>query len=464
MRALRPAPVIIVLTTVLVILTSGSALAQYSFDWTFGQQGAIKDMLILEDYMTHFTNTSALTDSFRITLVKDMPAFWQATICEGPICYPPNYTVHEFILGPGESTNLDFAITAAVDEGKGTSIVTVESLSNPAVVETNYFSIITSGLDVLNVDADGGAGYETYFSDAITSTGRTHATWTRDFMGVLTATDLASFGAVVWSVGTYGQGLTDADRSGLAEYVRDGGNLFLTGQNLTRDFCYPGSPLYSASAHAWFQDLLGVDYLADNAAASLVNGVPGDPVSNGMILGINGGDGANNNTSPDEIVTLGNGATAMTYNTGQDAAVRGAFDKGRTFFAAFGFEGLSSSSQRNSVMGSVLSWITSRVSAVGDDIQPALINRPFVVPNPFNPQTSVKFEVGGTQAVNSEVVIYDLRGREIRSLFRGVLEPGPQNMVWNGRDNGGRNLASGVYLALVKVAGEARTLKMTLAR
>jgi len=306
----------------------------------------------------------------------------------------------------------------------------VESLSNPAVVETNYFSIITSGLDVLNVDADGGAGYETYFSDAITSTGRTHATWTRDFMGVLTATDLASFGAVVWSVGTYGQGLTDADRSGLAEYVRDGGNLFLTGQNLTRDFCYPGSPLYSASAHAWFQDLLGVDYLADNAAASLVNGVPGDPVSNGMILGINGGDGANNNTSPDEIVTLGNGATAMTYNTGQDAAVRGAFDKGRTFFAAFGFEGLSSSSQRNSVMGSVLSWITSRVSAVGDDIQPALINRPFVVPNPFNPQTSVKFEVGGTQAVNSEVVIYDLRGREIRSLFRTEAATWLQGFIW----------------------------------
>jgi hypothetical protein len=58
MRALRPAPVIIVLTTVLVILTAGSAFAQYSFDWTFGQQGAVKDMLILEDYMTHITCTS----------------------------------------------------------------------------------------------------------------------------------------------------------------------------------------------------------------------------------------------------------------------------------------------------------------------------------------------------------------------------------------------------------------------
>ena len=66
--------------------------------------------------------------------------------------------------------------------------------------------------------------------------------------------------------------------------------------------------------------------------------------------------------------------------------------------------------------------------------------------------------------MNSEVVIYDLRGREIRNLFRGVLEPGPQTMVWNGRDNGGRSLASGIYLARVIVANEARTVKMTLAR
>jgi hypothetical protein len=464
MRALRPAPVIILMTTVLVILTAGSALAQYSFDWTFGQRGAVKDTLILEDFMTHFTNTSNLTDSFRVTLIKDMPSSWQATICEGPVCYPPFYTVHEFNLGPGESTNLDFAITATGEVGKGTSIVTVESLSNPAVVETNEFSVITTGLDVLNVDADGGAGYEVYFSDATASTGRTHATWTRGVMGALTETDLASFGAVVWSVGTNGQGLNDTDRSSLLEYVRNGGNLFLTGQNLVHDYCDPGSPLYSASAHAWFQDLLGVDFMANNAASSLVNGVPGDPVSNGMALTINGGDGANNNSSPDEILTLSNGATSMTYSTGKNAAARGAFDKGRTFFAAFGFEGLYSSSQRNSVMASVLDWITSRVSAVGNDIQTVLINRPYVVPNPFNPQTSVKFEVGGTQSVNTEVVIYDLRGREIRSLFRGVLEPGPQNMLWNGRDNGGRNLASGVYLAHVKVADQTRTVKMTLAR
>ena len=98
MRALRPAPVIIVLATVLVFLTAGTAMAQYSFDWSIPKQGAVKDMFILEDFTTTFTNTSAVTDSFRVTLVKDMPPFWQATLCQGPICYPPSYTVHVFEL------------------------------------------------------------------------------------------------------------------------------------------------------------------------------------------------------------------------------------------------------------------------------------------------------------------------------------------------------------------------------
>jgi flagellar hook assembly protein FlgD len=87
-----------------------------------------------------------------------------------------------------------------------------------------------------------------------------------------------------------------------------------------------------------------------------------------------------------------------------------------------------------------------------------------VTPNPFNPQTSLKFEVGGDQPVNSAVVIYDLRGREVRELYRGVLEPGLRTLVWNGQDNSGRSLASGIYLAQVQVSDETRTVKMTLAR
>lgn len=463
MRAPRTRIVLTVLAS-LIILMAGSASAQFSFEWAVEDQGAIKSMFELQDFMTEFTNTSAGTESFQLTVVKDMPATWQATLCEGPLCYPPTYTEHTFELGPGESTNLDFAITAAVDEGKGTSTVTVYCISDPGVTETYSFSVITSGLDVLTVDADGGADYETYYMDAVVATGRSTADWTRSYMGELTTAEMANFSAVVWLAGTNGQSMDEADRMALKDYVFDNGNLFLSGQDLARDFCDPGSPFYTAESHAWFGDLLGVDFVADHANTSTVAGVADDPVSDGMAFAINGGDGANNNDSPDSIEALRNGAVSLAYSSGPTAGVRGAIGDGRTFFAAFGFEGISTATDRDDLMTRILAWTTDDVVAVGDDIMGPLVSRAYVTPNPFNPQTNVKFEVGGELAVDGSVVIYDLRGRAVRELYRGILEPGLRSMVWNGKDNGGRGLASGIYLAQVKVADQTQTVKMTLAR
>jgi len=463
MKAPR-AKIILTVLTGLLLLAAGSASAQYSFDWTFEDQGAVKDMFILEDFHTFFQNTSALEDSFKVTLVKDMPQFWQATICEGPVCFPPDVTEHRFSLAPGASTTLDFAITAAVEEGKGTSTVTVESLNDPAVTETNSFSIITSGLDVLTVDADGGADYQTFYMDAINAAGRTTADWTRSYMGTLTTAEMANFTAVVWLGGTNSSALDVDDLTGLADYVYNDGNLFISGQNLANDFCNPGSGTYTPEAHAWFQDVLGTDFLGNDSGSSTVDGVLNDPITSGFSFAINGGDGANNNTSPDEVTALSNGAIALTYATGPTAGLRGAYGDGRTFFAAFGFEGVSTASMRNDLMTAILDWITNPFTAVPGDVIAPLVSRPYVTPNPFNPQTSLKFEVGGDQPVDSAVVIYDLRGHAVRDLYRGVLEPGLRTMVWNGRDNGGRSLASGIYLAQVKVSDETRTVKMTLAR
>jgi hypothetical protein len=62
------------------------------------------------------------------------------------------------------------------------------------------------------------------------------------------------------------------------------------------------------------------------------------------------------------------------------------------------------------------------------------------------------------------VVVFDIRGRAVRRLFDGPLLPGPQQVIWNGRDDRGRNLGSGVYLARVLVGSEMRAVKMTLAK
>jgi gingipain R len=65
-------------------------------------------------------------------------------------------------------------------------------------------------------------------------------------------------------------------------------------------------------------------------------------------------------------------------------------------------------------------------------------------PNPFNPETRIAFEIPAAMEVN--LTVYDIRGRQVKTIVDGMLEAGHHEMTWDGRDSGGRISASGVYL------------------
>ena len=65
-------------------------------------------------------------------------------------------------------------------------------------------------------------------------------------------------------------------------------------------------------------------------------------------------------------------------------------------------------------------------------------------PNPFNPSTTVAFSLPETEAVRIDV--YDIRGALVRQLVTDTLGPGEHTAVWDGRDDDGAPVASGVFL------------------
>ena len=81
-------------------------------------------------------------------------------------------------------------------------------------------------------------------------------------------------------------------------------------------------------------------------------------------------------------------------------------------------------------------------------------------PNPFNPQTVVEFSLGVGADVKVQVV--DIRGRLVNELWTGVLPAGRQQILWNGRDSGGRGVSSGTYFCHISAVGQQETLKMLL--
>ena len=82
-----------------------------------------------------------------------------------------------------------------------------------------------------------------------------------------------------------------------------------------------------------------------------------------------------------------------------------------------------------------------------------------VFPNPFNPRTQISFTLGSE--CRAKLAVYDLQGKKVLVLADRIFSAGPQNLVWEGRDEAGRSVPSGTYLLQV-TAGENRLGKKLL--
>jgi len=83
-----------------------------------------------------------------------------------------------------------------------------------------------------------------------------------------------------------------------------------------------------------------------------------------------------------------------------------------------------------------------------------------IVPNPFNPTTTIHYSLASQGHV--ELNIYDVAGRLVEELTRGTQSAGPHAAVWNGTDRQGSPVASGVYFVRMASTGQVFTKKMIL--
>jgi len=104
------------------------------------------------------------------------------------------------------------------------------------------------------------------------------------------------------------------------------------------------------------------------------------------------------------------------------------------------------------------------VSAVEETVGlPTAFTLHAAAPNPFNPQTTIAFENPRQEEVTLR--IFDLSGRLVRELIAGEFRaPGRHEIVWNGRDDAGRQVASGTYFYRLEAGEFAETKRMVLVK
>jgi len=89
---------------------------------------------------------------------------------------------------------------------------------------------------------------------------------------------------------------------------------------------------------------------------------------------------------------------------------------------------------------------------------PKLLNQNF--PNPFNPETTISFDM--PKAGNAKLDVFNVKGQLVKNLFNGNAPYGKTNLVWNGTDNSGKNVPSGLYFYRLSTNGRSETRKMML--
>lgn len=153
------------------------------------------------------------------------------------------------------------------------------------------------------------------------------------------------------------------------------------------------------------------------------------------------------------------GSAWSSLGTGLNGAVQALAPRG----SADLFVGGLFSTAGGAPAANIALWHEPTPSPVPLDVTaPASVVLHEAVPNPFNPQTTLRFDVH--QAALVRLTIHDLRGRLVRSLVNEEIQAGAHEATWNGRDDTGAQVASGRYLARIDAGTQQATTSLMLVR
>ena len=133
----------------------------------------------------------------------------------------------------------------------------------------------------------------------------------------------------------------------------------------------------------------------------------------------------------------------------------------RTMYFSFDLSQLTSAAHRLEWMSDLMDWWDVGPVSNEDPHIPALrTGIDSVFPNPFNPSTTIRYSLDSAQAL--DLAIYNLKGQRVKTLARDLKNAGTHSAVWNGLDDSGRPVSSGVYLLRLNTKARQQTQKITI--
>ncbi len=276
--------------------------------------------------------------------------------------------------------------------------------------------------------------------------------------GMVPSDTLEQFSTVVWVGNNYNGDLTKWINTAMLDYLEAGGNVVLLSR-MGEAFLYSG-----------MRDYLGISWNGEETLGNCTSTYPGlvsmsftGTQSFGAIFDTVFATGETEllfrDTSSNSPLR-GTGAWRNPASGGTHRADGGklAFVSGRPYR-------MSHSQLRSNVEFILGNLLNEPFDPTGVDESPAPglawtleANRP----NPFNPVTEIAFAVPEKSRVRID--IFDPAGRLVRTLLDEDRNPGRHSVNWNGKDQSGRSIASGIYFYRLESGDVLKTRKMVLIR
>jgi len=416
----------------------------------------------IQNYAGTVHNDGANADTYNVN-VAGVPAGWTfsyttpAGTFSGPSTLP---------LANGATAPVSAVLNSNGITGPATVQLSFASQGDPLQVLTLTFRKI-NGLDVLYVDDDAGQARENAYAASLNAAGVVWDRWSIADWGALTGQNLidGAAAAVVWSCGDSRTvpTLTAADQQAITEFLATGRDLFINGSEIAYTLCDPVSPFYSAQSAAWFTNTLHATYATDFVFSNTISGVAGDPITDGLtnisLVSTNYGTGL-----LDGVQSTGDAFHVWSYNNQTyKAGVRTAGAGARVVYFSFPWECMQQSTQRDLVMQRVIDYFGG-TTGVDNPVTAAPVRSTLAqnTPNPFNPATTIGYSLATAGQV--ELRVYDLNGRMVRELVNAPQAASRYQVEWDGRDDLGRSLASGVYFYQLNAPGITETRRMVLTK
>jgi hypothetical protein len=295
---------------------------------------------------------------------------------------------------------------------------------------------------------------------------------------------LVGYSTIIWDVGSRSNAtLSEEDQGIIQSWAAQTGrnrNLLLAGDNLAFDLVAHGVGIPN-----FLSCTAGATYLQDtweSAPQDTLNpilvGAPGTKLSpdpfplDGDCPALNNFDALTPSTCAG-----GTGRKWLLYPNQLAAATerRAALgspgaDSSRAVTTGFSFATMSSAAQRNLFLWRTLhEEFEEPYCSIPTAVLPAPPSSPAALaqllgaaPNPFNPQTRIRFELARPARV--KLAIFDVTGARVRLLLDAPRPAGHHEIGWDGRDERGRDVVTGMYFCRLDADGTSQSRKLTLLR